>query len=95
METAQYLRTAMGHDGELFDEYVKAHDAYEEDLLFFPSRESYGLASVASNADKLLALQDEFENVKMRMVDETKKADRLQGKITVLTRGYQVSDFPE
>ncbi|CAD6235195.1 unnamed protein product [Miscanthus lutarioriparius] len=89
-EEIQYLRVAMGHENESFENFVKAHDACQEDLMFFPTNNSYGLASVAGNADKISALQNEFETVKKRMDDEAKKASRLEQKIKLLTQGYQV-----
>ncbi|CAD6267813.1 unnamed protein product [Miscanthus lutarioriparius] len=89
-EEIQYLRVAMGHENESFEDFVKAHDACQEDLMFFPINNSYGLASVAGNADKISALQNEFETVKKRMDDEAKKASRLEQKIKLLTQGYQV-----
>ncbi|EES04132.1 cell division cycle 5-like protein [Sorghum bicolor] len=89
-EEIQYLRVAMGHENESFEDFVKAHDACQEDLMFFPTNNSYGLASVSGNADKVSALQNEFETVKKRMDDEAKKASRLEQKIKLLTQGYQV-----
>ncbi|KAL5214490.1 hypothetical protein ABZP36_003642 [Zizania latifolia] len=89
-EEVQYLRVAMGHESGSFEDFVKAHDACQEDLMFFPNNNSYGLASVAGNADKIAALQYEFEIVKKRMDDEAKKASRLEQKIKLLTQGYQV-----
>jgi len=89
-EEIQYLRVAMGHENESFEDFVKAHDACQEDLMFFPTNNSYGLASVSGNADKISALQNEFEIVKKRMDDEAKKASRLEQKIKLLTQGYQV-----
>lgn len=89
-EEVQYLRVAMGHESESLEDFVKAHDACQEDLMFFPNNNSYGLASVAGNSDKIAALQYEFEIVKKRMDDEAKKASRLEQKIKLLTQGYQV-----
>ncbi|KAF8780728.1 hypothetical protein HU200_001335 [Digitaria exilis] len=89
-EEIQYLRVAMGHENESFEDFVKAHDACQEDLMYFPTNNSYGLASVAGNTDKISALQNEFEIVKKRMDDEAKKASRLEQKIKLLTQGYQV-----
>nr|XP_051223952.1 cell division cycle 5-like protein isoform X2 [Lolium perenne] len=88
-EEIQYLRVAMGHENESFVDFVKTHDGCQEDLMFFPMNNSYGLASVAGNADKISALQHEFEIVKKRMDDEAKKASRLEQKIKLLTQGYQ------
>ncbi|GJN11927.1 hypothetical protein PR202_ga30165 [Eleusine coracana subsp. coracana] len=88
-EEIQFLRVAMGHENESFEDFVKAHDACQEDLMYFPTNNSYGLASVAGNADKITALQNEFEIVKKRMDDEAKKASRLEQKIKLLTQGYQ------
>ncbi|XP_009418597.2 cell division cycle 5-like protein [Musa acuminata AAA Group] len=88
-EEIQFLRVVMGHENESFDDFVKARDACQEDLMFFPARSTYGLASVAGNNEKLAALQNEFEIVKKRMDDEAKRATRLEQKIKILTHGYQ------
>ncbi|XP_057960974.1 cell division cycle 5-like protein [Malania oleifera] len=89
-EEAQFLCIAMGHENESLDEFVEAHKTCLNDLMYFPTRSAYGLSSVAGNMEKLTALQNEFDNVKKRMDDDTKKAQRLEQKIKVLTHGYQV-----
>lgn len=81
---------AMGHESESFDEFVEAHNTCVNDIMYFPTRNAYGLSSVAGNMEKVAALQDEFENVRSRMDDDTKKAQRLEQKIKLLTNGYQV-----
>ncbi|KAK9137916.1 hypothetical protein Sjap_008510 [Stephania japonica] len=88
-EEAKFLRVAMGHENGSVDDFVEAHDACLEDLMYFPTRNAYGLSSVAGNMEKLAALQNEFEMVKNRMDEETKKAVRLEQKIKLLTNGYQ------
>ena len=80
----------MGHENESQDEYFEAHKTCLDDIMYFPTRNSYGLSTVAGNMEKLAALQTEFENVKKRMDDDTKKAQRLEQKIKLLTNGYQV-----
>lgn len=80
----------MGHENESLDGYVEAHKTCLNDIMYFPTRNGYGLSSVANNLDKLAALQNEFEIVKKKMDDETKKAQRLEQKIKLLTNGYQV-----
>ncbi|KAF3790048.1 Cell division cycle 5-like protein [Nymphaea thermarum] len=85
-----FLRVAMGHENASVDDFSEAHGSCQDDLMYFPSRDTYGLASVANISDKLLALQNEFENVKNWMEDETKKAVRLEKKIKILTDGYQM-----
>ncbi|XP_010914622.1 cell division cycle 5-like protein [Elaeis guineensis] len=88
-EEVEFLRVAMGHENEAFDDFVKARDACQEDLMYFPARDSYGLASIAGSSEKLAALQNEFEIMKKRMDDEAKKATRLEQKVKLLTQGYQ------
>ncbi|KAL2555659.1 Cell division cycle 5-like protein [Forsythia ovata] len=88
-EEAGFLRVAMGHESESFDEFVEAHRTCLNDIMYFPTRNGYGLSSVANNMEKLAALQNEFENVKKRVDDDAKKAQRLEQKIKVLTNGYQ------
>ncbi|KAB5512020.1 hypothetical protein DKX38_029048 [Salix brachista] len=87
---AQYIRVAMGHEDESLDEFVEAHKTCINDLMYFPTRNAYGLSSVAGNMEKLAALQNEFENVKTRLEAEREKALRLEKKVNVLTQGYQV-----
>lgn len=86
----QYLRIAMGHENETIDGYVEAHKTCLSDIMYIPARDGYGLSSVANHAEKLASLQNEFEKVKTNMDDETKKAQRHEQKIKVLTNGYQV-----
>ncbi|KAL1546835.1 Cell cycle serine/threonine-protein kinase cdc5/MSD2 [Salvia divinorum] len=90
-DEVRYLRVAMGHENESFDGYVEAHKTCLNDMMHFPTRrDGFGLASVASHAEKLASLQNEFENVKKKMDDETKKAQRHEQKIKILTNGYQM-----
>ncbi|KAL8051501.1 hypothetical protein ABFX02_06G151100 [Erythranthe guttata] len=87
---AKFLCMTMGHDNESLDGYLEAHKTCLNDIMYFPSRDGYGLSSVANNTEKLAALQNEFENVKTKMDDETKKAQRQELKIKILTNGYQI-----
>nr|GMD57363.1 cell division cycle 5-like protein [Ipomoea batatas] len=88
-DEAQFLCVAMGHETESLDEFVEAHKTCLSDIMYFPTRNAYGLSSVAGNMEKLSALQSEFENVKKKMDDDTKKAQKLEQKVKVLTNGYQ------
>ncbi|KAK4720809.1 hypothetical protein R3W88_011042 [Solanum pinnatisectum] len=89
-DEAHFLRVAMGHESESLDEFVEVHKTTLNDIMYFPTRNAYGLSSVAGNMEKLAALQNEFENVKKKMDDDTKKATKLEQKIKVLTNGYQM-----
>ncbi|KAJ4956333.1 hypothetical protein NE237_013116 [Protea cynaroides] len=89
-QDVQFLRVAMGHENESFDEFVEAHKTCLKDLMYFPTRNAYGLSSVAGNMEKLAAMQNEFENVKKKMDDLAKMAQRLEQKIKLLTHGYQM-----
>ncbi|ERN18768.1 cell division cycle 5-like protein [Amborella trichopoda] len=89
-DEASFLRVSMGHEDASIDDFAEARDACQEDLMYFPSRNSYGLASVANNNEKIAALQNEFENVKNKMEGETRKAVRLEQKLKILTHGHQM-----
>eukprot|EP00250_Pteridium_aquilinum_P011003 c19776_g2_i1 orf=2-2452(-) len=89
-EESSFLRLAMGHGDASVDDYAEARDAHAEDMMYFPSRQVYNSASVASNSERLSALQYEFEIIKKHMEGETKKAVRSEQKLKVLTQGYQV-----
>lgn len=89
-DEAQYLRVAMGHENDSLDEFVEAHTTCINDLMYFVTRNAYGLSSVAGNMEKLAALQNEFENVRSKLDDGKEKMIRLEKKVTVLTQGYEV-----
>lgn len=89
-EESQYLCVAMGHQEETLDDFVETHKTCLNDLMYFPTRNAYGLSSVAGTAEKIAALQNEFDNVKRKMDDDNKKAQRLEKKIDVLTHGYKM-----
>uniref|UniRef100_A0A6N2LWW8 Uncharacterized protein n=1 Tax=Salix viminalis TaxID=40686 RepID=A0A6N2LWW8_SALVM len=72
------------------DEFIEAHKTCINDLMYFPTRNAYGLSSVAGNMEKLTALQNEFEIVKTRLEAEREKALRLEKKVNVITQGYQI-----
>ena len=80
----------MGHEEESFDDFVKAQDSCQEDLMFFPAHSIYEQANIAENSEKLFGLQNEFEILKKRIDDGAKKATKIEQKIKVLTHGYQV-----
>ena len=89
-EEALYLCAAMGHEDEPLDEFIEAHRTCLNDLMYFPTRNAYGLSSVAGNMEKLAALQNEFENVRSKLDDDKEKTVRLEKKVMVLTQGYEV-----
>eukprot|EP00252_Welwitschia_mirabilis_P026273 TRINITY_DN853_c0_g3_i1.p1 TRINITY_DN853_c0_g3~~TRINITY_DN853_c0_g3_i1.p1 ORF type:complete len:1058 (-),score=318.66 TRINITY_DN853_c0_g3_i1:523-3696(-) len=87
-EEVSVLRVGMGHEGATLEDFVEAHDTCLEDMMYFPGRNSYGPASVASVSDKLSSFQNEFDLVRKHMEGETKKAVRLESKLKLLTQGY-------
>ncbi|KAL2325320.1 hypothetical protein Fmac_024378 [Flemingia macrophylla] len=89
-EEAQYLCAAMGHESEPLDEFIEAHRTSLNDLMFFPTRNAYGLSSVAGNIEKLAALQNEFDNVRNKLDEGKEKIVRLEKKVMVLTQGYEM-----
>ncbi|KAL5537949.1 hypothetical protein UlMin_043005 [Ulmus minor] len=89
-EEAQYLGAAMGHQNESLDEFVEAHKTCLNDLMYFPTRNAYGLSSVTGNMEKLAAFQNEFANVRKNMDDDLKKAANLEKKAKILTDGYEL-----
>ncbi|KAL3520983.1 hypothetical protein ACH5RR_019132 [Cinchona calisaya] len=87
---AEFLRVALGHESTSVDEFVEVHKTCLDDVMYFPNQRGYWLSSVSNNTEKIAALQNEFENVKKEMDDDTKKAQGLERKIKVLTDGYQM-----
>ncbi|XVF06398.1 hypothetical protein REPUB_Repub06bG0045400 [Reevesia pubescens] len=88
-EEAEFLCVAMGHENESVDDFVEAHNTCLNDLMYFPTRNAYGLSSVAGNTEKLAALQTEFDNVKKKMDNDKSKAESMEKKFNVLTQGYE------
>ncbi|KAK7285882.1 hypothetical protein RJT34_20667 [Clitoria ternatea] len=88
-EEARYLCVAMGHENESLDEFIEAHTTCINDLMYFATRNAYGLSSVAGNMEKLAALQSEFENIRIKFDDGKEKLVRIEKKVTVLTQGYE------
>ncbi|KAJ1413847.1 Pre-mRNA splicing factor component Cdc5p/Cef1 [Sesbania bispinosa] len=88
-DEAQYLRVAMGHESDSLDDFVEAHTTCINDLMYFATRNAYGLSSVAGNMEKLAALQGEFDDVRSKL-DGKEKMVRLEKKVTVLTQGYEM-----
>ncbi|KAK1390138.1 Cell division cycle 5 [Heracleum sosnowskyi] len=60
-----------------------------KELLSFLEHDNLKYPSGENVQEKMTALQDEFEIVRRRMDDETKKAQKFEQKIKVLTSGYQ------
>ncbi|KAK7364498.1 hypothetical protein VNO80_13206 [Phaseolus coccineus] len=89
-EEVQYLCAAMGHENEPLDEFIEAHRTCLNDLTYFPTRNAYGLSSVAGNMEKLAALQNEFEIARNKLDDDKEKMVRLEKKVIVITQGYEM-----
>lgn len=89
-DEAQYLRLAMGHEDVSLDDFVEAHKTCLNDMMYLPTRQAYGLSSVAGSMEKVVALQNEFDVVKKRLDEDKDRAERLEKKVNVLTHGYQV-----
>ncbi|XLR55452.1 hypothetical protein S83_006124 [Arachis hypogaea] len=88
-DEAHYLRVALGHESEPLEEFIEAHRTGLNDLMFFPTRNAYGLSSVAGNMEKLAALQNEFENVRKKLDQGKEKVVKLEKKAILLTQGYE------
>ncbi|CAN8305714.1 unnamed protein product [Cochlearia groenlandica] len=88
-EEGQFLCVAMGHENESLDDFVEAHNTCVNDLMYFPTRNAYGLSSVAGNADKVAALQVEMENTRKKMEEDEKKAENMKAKYKTYTKGHE------
>ncbi|RYR71158.1 hypothetical protein Ahy_A02g005454 isoform D [Arachis hypogaea] len=92
-DEAHYLRVALGHESEPLEEFIEAHRTGLNDLKFFPTRNAYGLSSVAGNMEKLAALQNEFENVRKKLDQGKEKVVKLEKKAILLTQGYEALGY--
>ncbi|XP_010553777.1 PREDICTED: cell division cycle 5-like protein [Tarenaya hassleriana] len=89
-EAAQFLRVAMGHENESLDDFVEAHNTCLSDLMYFPTRNAYGLSSVAGHAEKVAALQIEMDNIRKKIEEDEKKAEHFKAKCKTYTKGYEI-----
>ncbi|EFJ17861.1 hypothetical protein SELMODRAFT_233652 [Selaginella moellendorffii] len=85
-EEITLVRASLGHEGA---DYTAVRDALADDLTYFPQKNVYERATLASTAERLTAAQYEFEAVKKHIDGHTKKALKLEQKISVLTGGYK------
>ncbi|EFJ17859.1 hypothetical protein SELMODRAFT_420606 [Selaginella moellendorffii] len=69
--------------------YTVVRDALADDMTYFPQKSGYERASLASTAERLAAAQYEFEAVRKLIDGHTKKALKLEQKISVLA-GYKI-----
>uniref|UniRef100_A0A1J3FMN4 Cell division cycle 5-like protein n=1 Tax=Noccaea caerulescens TaxID=107243 RepID=A0A1J3FMN4_NOCCA len=88
-EEGKFLCVSMGHENESLDDFVEAHNTCVNDLMYFPTRNAYGLSSVAANAEKVAALQVEMENVRKKMEEDEKKAEHMKAKYRTYTKGHE------
>ncbi|KAL9855902.1 Cell division cycle 5-like protein [Arabidopsis thaliana] len=88
-EEGKFLCVSMGHENKTLDDFVEAHNTCVNDLMYFPTRSAYELSSVAGNADKVAAFQEEMENVRKKMEEDEKKAEHMKAKYKTYTKGHE------
>jgi len=93
-EEGKFLCVSMGHENKTLDDFVEAHNTCVNDLMYFPTRSAYELSSVAGNADKVAAFQEEMENVRKKMEEDEKKAEHMKAKYKTYTKGHEVTYSP-
>lgn len=85
-ETAA-VRAAMGHGDATLEEYASAWEAVVGDIVFVPSQQRYMRGAALQAAERVAALQFEFEGVRKEMEREAKRAAKLEQKANVVTAG--------
>lgn len=85
----EYVKKGMNH-GELpLEAYSQVWDECLGQVLYLPNQQRYTRANLASKKDRLESLQKRFEQNRMHMAKEAKKAAKIEKKIKILTTGYQ------
>lgn len=85
----EYVKKGMNH-GELpLEAYSQVWDECLGQVLYLPNQQRYTRANLASKKDRLESLQKRFEQNRMHMAKEAKKAAKIEKKIKILTAGYQ------
>jgi len=69
--------------------FEKAWEECNQELAYLPSQKKYSRVSTATKQEKLDALRDQFESLRMHMEKESKRAMKLEHKLNVVFAGYQ------
>jgi pre-mRNA-splicing factor CDC5/CEF1 len=85
-ETAA-VRGAMGHASTPAAEYASAWEGVAADIVFAPGAQRYVRAVALAPAERLAALQADFEGVRKEMEREAKRAAKLEAKAGLVTGG--------
>ncbi|XP_044757093.1 cell division cycle 5-like protein [Coccinella septempunctata] len=83
------VKKGMNHGDLSLEAYSQVWEECLGQVLFLPNQQRYTRANLASKKDRLESLQKRFEQNRMHMAREAKKAAKLEKKIKILTAGYQ------
>jgi len=81
------VRRAMGHSDTALEEYIGAWEAVSSDIIFVPSQQRYTRAAALPLAERVAAMQAEFEGLRKDMEREAKRAGKLEQKAGLVTGG--------
>eukprot|EP00299_Pterocystis_sp_00344_P018489 c9227_g1_i1.p1 GENE.c9227_g1_i1~~c9227_g1_i1.p1 ORF type:complete len:776 (+),score=222.31 c9227_g1_i1:157-2484(+) len=71
------------------EEFEKIWNETIDEFIFVPAQKRYVRISAVSRPDRLAAQQQVFELIRTQMVNDTKRAMKLENKLKILTGGYQ------
>eukprot|EP00884_Botryococcus_braunii_P005744 jgi/Botrbrau1/15170/Bobra.0149s0035.1 len=85
-----FVRKAMGHDKVSEQEYLTFWESAMKDFIWLPSKKRYERNASATNTERLQSIQDDHESIRTEMGKEAGRAKKLEDKINILLKGYQL-----
>ena len=83
------VKKAMAHGELQLEVYTKVWDECYGQLLFLPNQQRFTRSALASKKDRIESVEKRLEINRNHMMEDAKKAQRLEKKLKVLLGGYQ------
>jgi pre-mRNA-splicing factor CDC5/CEF1 len=85
------VKQGMNHGDLSLESYTQVWDECLAQVLFLPSQQRYTRANLAGKKDRIESMEKRLEQNRAHMKKEAKRAVKIEEKLKILTRGYQVS----
>lgn len=85
----EIVKKAMAHGDLQLEVYTKVWEECYGQLLFLPNQQRYTRSALASKKDRVESVEKQLETNRTHMMEDAKKAARLEKRLKVLLGGYQ------
>ena len=85
----EVVKKAMAHGDLQLEVYAKVWEECYGQLLFLPNQQRYTRSALASKKDRVESVEKHLEINRNHMMEDAKKAARIEKKLKVLMGGYQ------